>query len=140
MRAFSSILLLLLLCACTKTHFGAPTTKLDPGLEITVVHAMGKRGHFHLVASVTNWTGKQKFVNPTQWYLRLPGGHRLENRSRSEVNLLNPGETEKLKMVFPADDVDLEHLPGAELVVGGITDHPGQYGEPIGTIVLRRKN
>lgn len=139
LRSFLVILALLTSTACTKVHFGAPTATLGPGVEVTVKHAMGKRGHVHVVALVTNWTKAPMFLNTKWWRLRLPDGHTLEPRKHKVEKLfIDHGKQKKVVLAFKAEDVELELLPGMELVVGGVSPHPGQVLQPVGVIRLDR--
>jgi hypothetical protein len=134
------MLVLLLSSACTKVHFVAPTATFDPGVEVTVKHAMAKRSHFHLVAIVTNWTNRPLFVNTSWWRLRLPDGFTIEpKKTKRQVLMLDHGRSEKVTMVFSLDNIDVDYLPGAELVVGGASDHPDRFRAPVGVVRLERR-
>ena len=139
LRTFLLILALTVSTACTKVHFGAPTATLGPGVEVTVKHAMAKRGYVHVVAMVTNWTNQPMFVDTYWWRLRLPDGYTMSPEKRKVQQLMvHHGDQKKIVLLYKAKDIEMELVPGMDLVVGGVSPQPGQVADPVGVVRLGR--
>jgi hypothetical protein len=113
------------LAGCSRVPLHAPPAQLEGGLVVKVYDAYARDDRVFVKSMVTNGGPQAVTIDRDGWALRLPDGTVLPRAvGRTTLHspyVLQPGETREVYVDFHQDDAELEALPSAMLIIGGIS-------------------
>jgi len=141
-RAFLLVLVLLALGCRQKIPMEASSVQLEDGIHISIRDAHAKNQRIHVVATVTNWSQHPVYIDRNYWGLRLPWGETLARvqgyTQKENIFTVDVGKARQITVVFHKPGLDVSTIATADLIVGGVTDHPSHPGHTVGEVHLSR--
>lgn len=114
----------LLLAACVRASFFAPPATLAGTLQVRTFEAFARDDRFYVKTVITNVGPQPVIIDRDGFALRLPNGQVLPRSSGTTTQhkpyALAPGQSHEVFVDFRAGYA-IDNIPGATLVVGGIT-------------------
>lgn len=125
-----------------KIPLQATATELQGKIHVSLRDAHAKNERIHVVATVTNWGDKPIYIDRNMWALRLPSGETLArvqaSTQKQAIFQVDVGKSRDLTVSFHKRGYDVSSFVSADLVIGGVKDHPMMPGRTIGEVHITR--